>query len=50
MYAIQRQVVVVVGMSKDVETKLEQRRDHAQAMDVSFLMVLYINQVIQVSI
>ena len=37
-------------MSKDVETKLEQRRDCAQAMDVSFLLVMYINQVIQVSI
>ena len=34
-------------MSKDVETKLEKRRDHAQSMDVSFLMLLYINQVIQ---
>ena len=34
-------------MSKDVETKLEQRKDRAQAMGVSFLMSLYNNQVIQ---
>ena len=37
-------------MSRDVETKLEQRRDGAHAMDVSFLMVPYIHQVYRVSI
>ena len=37
-------------MSRDVETKLEQRRDGAHAMDVSFLMVPYIHQVYKVSI
>ena len=36
-----------IMMSKDVETKLEQRKDCAQAMGVSFLMSLYSNQVIQ---
>ena len=34
-------------MSKDVETKLAQRRDREQSMDVRFLMLLYIKQVIQ---